>query len=726
MYTYKPDKCKVPIKVWSERDSIEQGALEQIENATMLPFVYHHAALMPDAHLGYGMPIGGVVALDGVISPHMVGSDIGCFDKDTEFLSPFGWKKISEWTGEFVAQFDPNTNKANFTRPIKYIKESCENFIKIKTKYGVDQMLSENHRCLVYKYDKFGIGSKYDVILAKNLYKKHKILKLGTRYKFLTGFKINRLTSVQYSDVLLRVIVMISADGQKDKNRFSFQFKKQRKIERARQLLNNAGIVFSESKHKNGVIRISFLNMFEGIYLNKGLEKLWNANYDQLKIIVDEILYWDGNKDDNVFFTRKKEEADFIHYAISATGKRGVLRKDKHRDGKYDYRVYQFDNIKVGIAGTPKTKIEKVKSKDGYKYSFTVPSSFLITRRNGNVVVTGNCGMCAVKTSLTEIDKETIKKIFGGSKEYKGGIRTIIPVGFSHHNKKQDINFMPGQGGGLCNFDSNPEKNMPVVWNGFESALKQIGTLGGGNHFIEIQKGSDGHIWIMIHSGSRNLGYKVADYYNKLAIELNEKWHSKVPKEWQLAFLPVDSDEGQAYLKEMQYCVDFAFANRKLMMRRIKNIFAEYMNIKQYDEFMNKDNMINIAHNYASLENHFGKNVWVHRKGATLARKGTIGIIPGSQGTHSYIVEGLGNPESFMSCSHGAGRCMSRTQAKKELNLEEEKEKMDNQGIVHGIRNEGNLDEAPSAYKDIKTVMKNQEDLVKVLVELKPLGVIKG
>jgi len=224
----------------------------------------------------------------------------------------------------------------------------------------------------------------------------------------------------------------------------------------------------------------------------------------------------------------------------------------------------------------------------------------------------------------------------------------------------------------------------------------------------------------MIHSGSRNLGYKVADYYNKLAIELNEKWHSKVPKEWQLAFLPVDSNEGQAYLKEMQYCVDFAFANRKLMMNRTKYCFDEIISGIEFDH------IINIAHNYASLENHFGKNVWVHRKGATLARKGTIGIIPGSQGTHSYIVEGLGNPESFMSCSHGAGRCMSRTQAKKELNLEIEKKKMDDQGIIHGMRNKNDLDESLSAYKDIKTVMKNQEDLVKVLVELKPLGVIKG
>lgn len=135
---------------------------------------------------------------------------------------------------------------------------------------------------------------------------------------------------------------------------------------------------------------------------------------------------------------------------------------------------------------------------------------------------------------------------------------------------------------------------------------------------------------------------------------------------------------------------------------------------------------INIAHNYASLESHFGKNVWVHRKGATLAREKTVGIIPGSQGSCSYIVQGKGNKDSFESCSHGAGRRMGRKQAKIELNLQEEIDKMNELGVIHSIRTRDELDEAVGAYKDIKEVMKNQEDLVEILVELKPLAVIKG
>ena len=312
------------------------------------------------------------------------------------------------------------------------------------------------------------------------------------------------------------------------------------------------------------------------------------------------------------------------------------------------------------------------------------------------------CGMCAVKTSLTEIDTDTLKKIMGE-------IRKAVPVGFKKHREKQDGGLMP-KGFSVC----------PIVDIEFENACLSLGTLGGGNHFIEIQKGSDGYIWIMIHSGSRNLGFKVANYYNKLAQELNEKWHSSVPKSWELAFLPVDSEEGQAYIIEMNYCVEFALANRELMMERVIQAVANNTNQTGFDT------MINIAHNYASLENHFGQNVWVHRKGATKATKGLVGIIPGSQGTASYIVEGLGNKESFMSCSHGAGRRMSRSQARRELNLKEEIAKMDKKGIIHGLRNQGDLDEASSAYKDIDWVMKQQEELVKIKVKLLPLAVIKG
>jgi tRNA-splicing ligase RtcB len=310
------------------------------------------------------------------------------------------------------------------------------------------------------------------------------------------------------------------------------------------------------------------------------------------------------------------------------------------------------------------------------------------------------CGMLAVRTSLQEIDIETLKKIMSD-------IRESVPVGFNHHKEKQDSYFIPNP----IDFAINKQE--------YENAFYQVGTLGGGNHFIEIQKGDDGFIWYMIHSGSRNVGLKVAKYYDKLAQTLNQRWFSSVEKSVELAFLPIETKEAKEYLEEMKWCLDFSNRNRELMSLQISRAFLNYTNCTLLES-------INIQHNYARFEHHFGKDVLIHRKGATSASARELGIIPGSQGTSSYIVEGLGNPESFESCSHGAGRKMGRKQATRELSLENETKLLNDKGIIHSIRNIQDLDEATGAYKDIDTVMEEQKDLVKIKVKLTPLAVIKG
>ena len=315
------------------------------------------------------------------------------------------------------------------------------------------------------------------------------------------------------------------------------------------------------------------------------------------------------------------------------------------------------------------------------------------------------CGMCALKTNLTDIQAAQLKQIIGG-------IRSYIPTGFKHHTAKQEKSLMP--------FSSFLDMKTCIVELEYENALKQIGTLGGGNHFIEIQKGSDGYIWFMVHSGSRNIGFKVAQFYNKLAVDLNKRWHTSVPKKWELAFLPLDSEYGKNYIREMNYCVDFALASRCLMAERIKQCFYKIFPDVEFGGF------VNIAHNYATTEHHFGKNVMVHRKGATRAYQGEYGIIPGSQGTKSYIVKGKGEPQSFMSCSHGAGRKMGRKEARRTLDLSIEQDILDKQSIIHSIRNEKDLDEATGAYKNIDDVMAQQKNLIEIDVELTPIAVVKG
>lgn len=317
------------------------------------------------------------------------------------------------------------------------------------------------------------------------------------------------------------------------------------------------------------------------------------------------------------------------------------------------------------------------------------------------------CGMCAVKTNwkVSEIPVQVLRK------EIMSGIRQRIPLGMDHHQEKQDSKYLP---------TGHEVEKMTVVKGRQEAILREIGTLGGGNHFIELQKDADDNLWVMIHSGSRNLGARVGAYYNDLAEKLNARWYSTVSPDIHLAFLPLGTKEFGMYWEEMKYCVDFALCNRKLMMDRIEEVLADSLKGIEFEP------MINIAHNYASQEHHFGKDVFVHRKGATLAREGVTGIIPGSQGTASYIVEGLGNPDSFCSCSHGAGRLLSRSAAIRTLNMAEEVAKLEAKGIVHGIRNQDDMQEASGAYKDIEEVIANELDLVRVKTRLLPVAVIKG
>ena len=317
------------------------------------------------------------------------------------------------------------------------------------------------------------------------------------------------------------------------------------------------------------------------------------------------------------------------------------------------------------------------------------------------------CGMCAVKTNwkMEDLPAHVIRK------EIMKGIRARIPLGMEHHKEAQDAKYLP-QGHDI--------DKMEIVKRRQHSILHEVGTLGGGNHFIELQKDEEGNLWIMIHSGSRNLGKQVGDYYNKIAVSLNEKWHSVVSPEIRLPFLPHGTREFGAYWNEMKYCIDFALCNRRLMMERIQEVIADSLKGIEFEP------MINIAHNYAAFEHHFGKDVIVHRKGATLAREGVIGIIPGSQGTASYIVEGLGNPDSFCSCSHGAGRVLSRKAAIHTLDMKAEVKNLEAKGIIHAIRCQDDMQEASGAYKDIEEIIANESDLVKVKTKLLPIAVIKG
>jgi tRNA-splicing ligase RtcB len=321
------------------------------------------------------------------------------------------------------------------------------------------------------------------------------------------------------------------------------------------------------------------------------------------------------------------------------------------------------------------------------------------------------CGMASAYTGYTYREYLTTREFW---EEWASRVRRDVPTGFNQHTTEQ---WLPSSvGHSLC-----ADELQDLV---FSKSVFQVGTLGGGNHFIEAQVDEDNTIWLTVHSGSRHTGLKIANYYERLAKDLNRSWHSQTPDG--LWFLPQETSLFQDYMSDMQWAVRYADHNRTVILTKMVVAFIETVadhTGEDPDTLCANQRTIHCAHNFARFENHFGENVVVHRKGATSAKEGEIGVIPGSMGTNTYIVRGLGNPESYMSCSHGAGRTMSRSQAKKQITPADMKEQLAGTFTQHDVRL---IDEAPAAYKDIDLVMANQVDLVEIVHTLHPIITIKG
>ena len=329
------------------------------------------------------------------------------------------------------------------------------------------------------------------------------------------------------------------------------------------------------------------------------------------------------------------------------------------------------------------------------------------------------CGMCFVPTDLpAAFLTDTLTPSGSLLQNIVGDIMRNVPTGFGKHREPQKSAVLDAE-------RNSGRGSYAPVFNEIENAYLQVGTLGGGNHFIEVQADEDGKVGLMVHTGSRHLGFVIANYWNKVAEELNAKWYSSVTKDMKLAFLPADSNEGEAYIDCMNLALRFSEENRDTIMRVVMDTLRTHMD--RQGCAVGFGEIINAHHNYATLEHHFGKNVWVHRKGAISARPDEAGIIPGAMGSNSFIVRGMGNPDSFTSSSHGAGRLFSRTQARREISVQRVMEDLNAQGVVLGMRNKSDCaDEARWAYKDIAEVIANETDLTIPVKTLRTLGVVKG
>lgn len=340
------------------------------------------------------------------------------------------------------------------------------------------------------------------------------------------------------------------------------------------------------------------------------------------------------------------------------------------------------------------------------------------------------CGMLAAKyndlrDALLEMSEDEKKDAL---RRLHKEILRLVPVGVGQDHKEP-------QREAMSKFFNDVDDRIGGIWPVTKLALTylspddrqklevkahtQIGTLGSGNHFIELQHDEEGNVWVMIHSGSRWAGATIGSTYMRKAKELNELWHTGAPRD--LDFLPIGSGVGDDYFNDMLWATTYAEHNRIHMLRLIETAIQNTFSIEAAQA-----DFVHIPHNYADIETHFGENVWVHRKGATPAREGSLGIVPGSMGTSSYIVRGKGERESFMSCSHGAGRRMSRGAARRELSPESMREQVRGVGSYAFGLSDRMLEEAPDAYKDIDHVMESQRDLVEVVHTMRPIFTVKG
>ena len=322
------------------------------------------------------------------------------------------------------------------------------------------------------------------------------------------------------------------------------------------------------------------------------------------------------------------------------------------------------------------------------------------------------CGMLACQLSLTanDIDEKSLQKVFHQ-------ISRDIPVGRNYHKDERALVNATKPFEARLNVMTQKHPGLLKSFGRFNNWINQMGTLGGGNHFIEICLDENNQVWVMLHSGSRGIGNGLADYFIELARKDMERLMVNLP-DHDLAYFTEGTEYFDDYVEGVHWAQEYAYQNRQSMLDLILGGMRRLL-----PEFTVLNEVVNCHHNYVAIEHHYGEDVYVTRKGAIRAREGDLGIIPGSMGARSYIVRGKGNPESFTSCAHGAGRRMSRTAAKEQFTQDDLKNQTE--GVICR-KDKAVIDEIPGAYKDIDTVMANQSDLVEVLHTLKQVVCVKG
>lgn len=428
----------------------------------------------------------------------------------------------------------------------------------------------------------------------------------------------------------------------------------------------------------------------------KATAKLTRNNAQLIKVVLDN-----GEEikctPDHQFMLRNGEYQEAQYLTIGTSLMPFYSQTDKDGSSLIPQREIQHGYNHKVVAVIPMVEQQDV-------YCLTVPEygNFALTAG----VFVHNCGMMAIKMPFNA------EKLEGKLKQIRSDIEAEVPVGFNQNKEVEKT---------VTNWQGWQEFSQlhPGVQRLEGKAMKQLGSLGGGNHFVEVCLDTDNQVWLMLHSGSRHIGNMLAQHHIDTGKELAKLTGINLPDR-DLAYFVAGTPEFAAYWHDLQWAQNYARYNREIMMARCKRVVEKYLaGGKPSTPLM----QVNCHHNYAEKETHYGEEVYVTRKGAVRAQESDYGIIPGSMGAKSFIVKGKGNHESYCSCSHGAGRQMSRTKAKKNFSLDD---LIQQTAGVECRKDNGVIDEIPGAYKAIEQVMANQADLVEIVATLKQVICIKG
>ncbi|MBD2345652.1 RtcB family protein [Anabaena subtropica] len=707
-------KTPAPVLSWANHE-LGSEETKMAKNVASLPFVFKHVALMPDVHLGKGALVGSVIATKEAIIPAAVGVDIGCFVGDT--LVPlvdgqcYRIQDLAEQGNEFIIYTCTPTGKIVAAQANAKLTRKNAPLVKVILDNDEEIICTPDHQFM----------------LRDGTYKKAELLQPETSLMPFYS-RIDKdgytLISQPYSSRWHKAHWIVARSGLLGKiPRFEGQIT----------VIHHRNFQTSDNRPEN----LEFMGNNEHSAYHRSLvenNQHWQSpEFEQKRIAslahkatTPEGYQYYAERGTRNILQYMQQQPEHFKNAVADNGMRGkqyLIAYNTSEKGKAKSQEIANRYYKCEICGASiKTPIglhnhRKKEHQCNHKvvaviplnytedvYCLSVPEYHNFALKAG--VFVHNCGMSAIKTPFTG------EQLEGKLKKIRLDIEAAIPTGFNENKEVEKS---------VTNWQHwHDFKNLHKGVQDLQSkAMRQMGSLGGGNHFVEVCLDTENQVWLMLHSGSRNIGNQLAQCHISTAKELAKLAGNKLPDP-DLAYFITGTPEFQAYWHDLQWAQDYARVNRDVMMARFKRIIEKHLAGGKLTKSLLQ---VNCHHNYAEKEVHFGEDIYVTRKGAVRAQTEDYGIIPGSMGAKSFIVKGKGNAHSFCSCSHGAGRLLSRNKAKNTYTLDDLIEQTKG---VECRKDTGVLDEIPGAYKPIDQVMNNQADLVEVVATLKQVVCVKG